>query len=796
MDSNTINTVLSEYTKDNPSFLKYLFDTKKNYDDLVTRQLFRKIPDTSTSSFINIFFSGDNSEYLQHFINYAFQTINFNVMTTINRRIKEQIPNEVPVPSILVNFRPLGHDEETQIVFKGGTNFNFIYNHLKNVVATSNTVTPADKAELLDMLGPVRYNIDSKFTVSDTDMTLHIKAHSQRRFIILQNASYQVIINSLENISETLDHIFKYNDRRNDVKLPPLPTTYRRVLHVFPGLNIFGLIHRIEILKAEPLQRCVDFILRYKTNGDIFNNCQVASYLIEFIDFIVNRNDINQRMNLPTIAISPLLKQYRKDLVIYALHDLKRIRSRLVGLYTNENKNEFIRNLTAGLIDLKQAANGRIENNTELIKDSLEFPEKYKFFKTPSVNDIIFGLGTHNIRKLPPVNIGIVPNTISQSRRTLTARSTRTQRTLRADDSTRSDNYLYCINNSTTPIKMIISNNNRLHYVSVNNSIYNTVAKGRVNNFNLARIKLNVKLANCITDQVKTPFTFTNYANDLSDIDRVNTLNDDIINQWRDVHDGTSPVLNKDIPSEILDISLSDYYSPKNHPYADIIGFARQMAVRINNKYEIICLGYLDIYLDLKDVLYKQIYFSPWIDVKYEKRIVRMFIFLVLAFRLELRMPYENILEKILRIRELCVVIKGAAPDQFAVNLNTNGAYNTLLEYFCNNPQNINSQYIMSKLFYATKISSLIDIKTEFILIEDLIDGLILNASMFHNPDYENIITHFSNLYNISNPSDINLFKNHFKTYVDKLINIITQVETIFNIFIPALEGYRYRQVI
>ena len=100
------------------------------------------------------------------------------------------------------------------------------------------------------------------------------------------------------------------------------------------------------------------------------------------------------------------------------------------------------------------------------------------------------------------------------------------------------------------------------------------------------------------------------------------------------------------------------------------------------------------------------------------------------------------------------------------------------------------------KLHFAIKLSNLIDIKSEFILFEDIIDGIIFNSAMFHNAQYADAIDHFSNMYNICKPNDINVFKDDFKKYIDNLIKIINQVEQIFNIFAPALQNYNYQQVI
>ena len=58
------------------------------------------------------------------------------------------------------------------------------------------------------------------------------------------------------------------------------------------------------------------------------------------------------------------------------------------------------------------------------------------------------------------------------------------------------------------------------------------------------------------------------------------------------------------------------------------------------------------------------------------------------------------------------------------------------------------------------------------------------------------LLNHCSIFYNFTPPTNIELFKQYFRNYVKKLVNIITQTITLFDVYINVLPGYHYQQVI
>ena len=784
----------------NPALLKYMFDNQKIYEETLTRTQFRKIPDVSTSAFVDVFFK-NHPNTLKQFINYCYQTLNFNILNTINESIYNQKPD---TNNNLKLFTPLNHNEETSIIFKGGTNMNFIYNHLINYITITPAIDPQVKQDLLLFLNE---KYDSNFKVSDTDMTLHIYSESNRRFLILQKASYQKVIETLDNISQTLDYLF--NNNNINVILPPLPP-YTTVENVFFD-NIFSFIERLNHEKeTKSIDQNILFIRNtFISSSIIFSNCQINSYLIEFIDYIKFNNKIDNLINnINNPELPADLLKYREDLFLYAQHDLNSIRNKLQTLYTDAKKVEFKQNLLTKLVEYKTDVepSNRIENNTELYKARLDEQEIYKYFKKPILDNIIININNINIPP-PPLTIPIIA--VAGSAVDVERNNDAVNNAVNPDlnNSGRPDVFLFDINNATNPVKIQSINNNRLHYLSVNHSIANMVANSKINNFNLARIKLNIKLKDCCIDFNKTPIKdFENYNVATNNYVIVDAQNEAKITAYSQANANIDTVIDKDIPSEILDISLSEHFSQKTLQYKEFTKIGKYLAVKLEDKYEIICYGYLQLFMDLKDVLYKQMHFTPWIDNKYNKRISRMFIFYVLGNLFELNKDYQTYIFPILtKIKNLCDCILGARdpatgniiPANFANNLGANVQYTDLLAEFCNTPGNINVNYCDEKLITSKTFSELVNIKYEYLIIEDILDSIIINTTYYNNDvNYINLLEYYSDMYNYSAPVDINTYKTQFREYVKNIYEIINNTIILFNLYINSVPGYRYEQVI
>jgi hypothetical protein len=763
------NRNFSYYLQNKPGLLKFFFDKKKNFEHIANRTQFRKLPDVSTSEFVNVILNDPVQRDLKNFINICFQIINYNVLTKLNQNIFDNTRQPNFDMATINEFLPMQYNEEVQLLFKGGTNFNFIYNNLKNQIPVDPN-NPNIRNNILNLLRD--QEIDSKLTVSDTDMSLHIHCNNNRRFILLQQVATKLVIESLEEISLLLDELW-IHDHLPLNRLPPIPARVYNIENNF-NQNIFDFIHVLQFVKeTNDLNICYELIdTTFLTPNLLINNCQINSYLIEFIDYILIQNEINVTIGGIRITNQQIqdLTTYKNHMFIYGLHNLEQIKQGLIGVYTDAKKNTLRNNILNGLRQMKLDvnANKRVKNNTILEKDALDTVERYKFWRAPVLDDIHVQMEHCNIN---PAN---------------------------ALNSCRSEAYLYDINNSRNPIHITNNTKQKIHYISINNTIANMVAKGRVNNFNLARIKCNMTLNDCCIDYNNTPLDLINYPNVVDN----NIIND--INRQNQYIIGDNSI-KKYIPSEILDISITDHFSEKNHPYKNMLDIANKMGVRVDN-YILLCYGYYDLYIDLKDVLFKQIHYSPWIDLKYDKRITRMFIFLCFAWIIELGIQYDILREIFINIRDMCNILKGNAgnnPDmnakraEFANNLNANQQFNELINEFCITPNNYNRQYCNYKMQTATNFSHLIDIKQKYSIMEDLIDGILINTLYYSdNNEYITLNGYFSNLYNFTAPADINNYKDDFINYIYKLSNIIDVIIPIFDIWRNTLEGYAYQQII
>lgn len=155
---------------------------------------------------------------------------------------------------------------------------------------------------------------------------------------------------------------------------------------------------------------------------------------------------------------------------------------------------------------------------------------------------------------------------------------------------TRQDFTYYCIDDINKFYSLQKMGNEKNHYISFNNTIKITSLGGASSvDFDLIRIKFNVQIKNCI--------------NTIHPSGRVkNTLN---------------------IPSEFIDISIPMWNSDnlKNVRLEDHASY-----MTLNNNIKLYSYELTEIYEDLSYILTNQ-YYCPWMDSKYDKRIIRLITF-------------------------------------------------------------------------------------------------------------------------------------------------------------------------
>lgn len=150
--------------------------------------------------------------------------------------------------------------------------------------------------------------------------------------------------------------------------------------------------------------------------------------------------------------------------------------------------------------------------------------------------------------------------------------------------------------------KVNLNANMKYHYITLNDTIYTMNQQGQqIVNFSLIRIKLNTVINNCI--QMKTP------------------------------NDDNFKMTSVKIPSEFVDISVSDFDINFVHEKCDY-NESHLNFVTLNRPYvtddelvEVWSYNFKQVFDDLSNTLFIQKTYMPWLDAKYQKRIIRMLLF-------------------------------------------------------------------------------------------------------------------------------------------------------------------------
>ena len=124
-ESRNIN--LTNFLNTNPLLTSHIGKTytdilgKKNYPDS------RKYKDETTTQFNETFFKNANRniDNLNNFTFYAFQKINFDIISNINDRL-------------IIRNEYIKHNEDIILIFKGGNIISYYINKILNIISNDN----------------------------------------------------------------------------------------------------------------------------------------------------------------------------------------------------------------------------------------------------------------------------------------------------------------------------------------------------------------------------------------------------------------------------------------------------------------------------------------------------------------------------------------------------------------------------------------------------------------------------------------------------------------------------------
>jgi len=278
----------------------------------------------------------------------------------------------------------------------------------------------------------------------------------------------------------------------------------------------------------------------------------------------------------------------------------------------------------------------------------------------------------------------------------------------------------------------------RKHYITYNNVIKNQLQAGTyIVDFDLMRTKFNVELDNCITV------------------------------------DGNYKTVN--IPSEFIDISIPKYGSSNliNSHNLENHYIYQELKEKKNNITKIVNINTYtikEIYLDLIVVLFEQNYFCPWVDIKYEKRIIRVIYFLYLYC--------ENNNNDMKIFRDLIEL--------------SNNALNVLNSKSITELKKINDKFLISSHNILQQIHKILDsepsdsyplyqnyVKKKYDIIKYIVSNILFfcNLNIFRDKKFINVINKIRKYYNfVPVKNNIQQFRLDNIEALKKMLKIISDI--------------------
>jgi hypothetical protein len=435
----------NDFIKKDPLLMNHLSSYK--YDILYneTRLNIRSIRDESTSVFNDIFYR-DQTKY-DLFSYYTFQQIHFDIISQINNKLKNH--DEI-----------IKNDEYILLIYKGGNVLNYYIN--KKI------------AELHENLIKGIKN-DMKFNkTSDVDYTIYIVNDSEKKFNLIYYYVGELLYNSLKKISNffnnLLNNILIDNENENITN---------------KNNNLFNKDNYYLIENNSDLG--IQFIHDiYSTISELLENSNITS-LEDYISIFTSGSKILLFNNIYTgtryIKVLQLLKYYNNK-----IDNLREINSDFFDSIdkTINNQNKLCQdNLNKLLFRLKDFY--RKDKLQELIN---------KITTSMNSKESFFGKKLYDYKNcVRPINYYKIENEYDYYNISQKNNNKNNIITLNPRDNTLLKNF-----NNINFNKLIMyspkENIPNYHYISINSTINNYIYNSHIVNFDLFRIKLNLKLPN------------------------------------------------------------------------------------------------------------------------------------------------------------------------------------------------------------------------------------------------------------------------------------------------------------
>lgn len=749
--------VYNPHRTGNPSIFKEYYDDYKDYDFLNNFADIRKVRDQFTDGYVATFFNTRRTTF--QFINYMYQTTYFNVLAKINRRLTTDF--NVKPGEATISLKPLEFYEYIKMSFKGGTNMNVLFNkYLTMLHGRLATARPEEQARINASIAALSAeNVTSKFAISDTDMSLDIHTVNIKRHKQIQYAASLCLLEAMTDIRTNLDLMWT-NEWNNNVDLSHQPQYIHHSGIAAPvnfdalpnGIILFDdagnpvldaagnraesidfdiLLHEIAEAKEQFYNSghsdpniIITILNRYNNNVHNVNNLGsknmiVCGLLIELLGYL--EYYANQ---VPVLFVLPAglnINTMRDRLFACARHKNHLLFEHIKGIYNHANKDRY----AADILGKLQALQINHPNRRAEIRGVL------------TTNDILYEL-----KQGSSTYCRVIEDPITAANITFEPCE---DFILRMQDIPMSNYKLH-----------ETRNNPHYHYISYNTTILNKFDE-YINDFVLFRIKLNGKVNGILQE--------------------VDSLNRNIAN----INDVAGSIINKNAPSEILDITISAHYDGQKllKPEPFII-------LTLEGE-PIYAYSTLSLVYDLGYILYRQIYYCPWVDGKYDKRVFR-YIFLLI-------MHYDTIDKSNNNATLVTQIIKPLLDFITSINLTNphhiQQSYNrlTILANQMLSHNTYNNPQLLINVIKSIQISSIFEYNAEYKHIKLIMDSLLIWMNLLYAgdiPDNErnNIVMFiYSKVKNIYRSNDILLYtKQQFESYISRLQLIVVQLRIIFGI--------------
>lgn len=559
----------------------------------------------------------------------------------------------------------------------------------------------------------LREHLEKNFKISDIDMNLRIDTDLFLRFNQIKYCVSKILANKLRFLSYNLDNLYKNNKKK----------LYQISKNTFIINNKYIKIYNQTFKINKPNKNSNNIVKNYiKIHKKRIINLVNQLNIGKLQKYANNINEFNFLNNTNLLTHSAIYNSYKLEFLLFIINILKKKKIQL-DIRKITNLITIIEEANKCIINIEYKKIKTIFDNYDLFTKNLK--TAFTKLKNELGNQKIY-----NYDSEPPTIFKINNNWDEDN--------------LLVDVS-RGDFVILPNKYVNSGMQLVEFNGKELenkHYVSYNNNI-NIFMNNKCVAFSLFRIKHLIKIQNYL----------------------INTYNNTVV-----------PSIN--IPAEFLDISISLPYDGYKYMPRAKNQFKLKEINNYNSNKIILCDNPNNILQDLSYILFLQnTCHLPWSDIKYEKRIFRMFFFLkylksipikkqtytqsyiILNELLDCFLNYttQYILDKkkYLNIRKKILLNQCIENIDFQKNLHKTYSF----EFISNNIYQINY------LYYPIK-----DFLTTVLLTNDLI---LINTNDNKNNLFTNILKHSFKIYNIINSGVENVdFIDNYKKEYFKFIEI------------------------